>query len=87
MALPECPTLQDWNAISEDTQLALSTQALLAAADAIARQAEVLAEEMETGTLFDRGGPDALRLLAALVRTNRPSPLATDGWHCAAGHA
>ena len=34
--------------------------------------AEILAREMEDGALLDRGGPDALRLFAAVVRsTNR----------------
>lgn len=36
--------------------------------DYIAGQAEILATEIERGTIADRGGPDALRLLAALVR-------------------
>ncbi len=60
--------LQNWSALSDDAQLALSREALLRAADAIAHQAEMLAHEMEQGSLRDRGGPDALRLLAAVVR-------------------
>jgi hypothetical protein len=35
----------------------------------LAEHAEMLAAEMEDGALRDRGGPDALRLFAALVRT------------------
>ena len=62
--------VQDWNLLSDDLQLALSREALRRAADTIAEQAEVLASEMETGGLIDRGGPDALRLLAQVVRIN-----------------
>jgi hypothetical protein len=56
--------------MTEDTQIALSRQALSRAAVMIASQAEVLAHEMECGTLADRGGPDALRLFAAVVRVS-----------------
>ena len=62
--------LDDWNALSDDLQLALSREALRRAADIIAGQAEALAGEMEGGYLCDRGGPDALRLLAGVVRAN-----------------
>lgn len=58
----------DWNLLSDDLQLALSSLALLRAIDTVARQAELLAGEMEMGILADRGGPDALRLLAAVMR-------------------
>jgi hypothetical protein len=58
----------DWNILSDDLQLVLSREALRRAVETIAGQAEVLAEEMEVGTLADRGGADALRLLAAVVR-------------------
>lgn len=62
----------DWNALTEDQQLALSREALRRAAETLADHAEVLAAEMDLGTLADRGGPDALRLFAAVVRaTNR----------------
>ena len=60
----------DWNQLSEDLQIALSRAALHRATAAIARQAEVLADEIEDGSLADRGGPDALRLFAAVVRIN-----------------
>ncbi len=70
---------RDWNTLSDDMQLALTQQALLRAAETIAQQAELLAEEMETGNLNDRGGPDALRLLAAVVRVS--------GCDHVAGHA
>ncbi len=61
--------LPDRNTLSDDLQLALSREALRRAAETIAGQAEILAGEMENGGLADQGGPDALRLLAAVVRT------------------
>ena len=70
----------DWNSLSETMQLTLARQALRRAADTIAGQAEILAGEMESGALADRGGPDALRLLAAVVR-------ATTDHELPAGHA
>ena len=65
--LPE-PDLRDWHALSDDAQLILSRQAMRRAAETIATQAELLAGEIELGTLHDRGGAEALRLLAAVVR-------------------
>jgi hypothetical protein len=61
--------LSNWNVLSDNLQLVLAREALLRAAETIAGQAETLAREMEVGGLQDRGGPDALRLLAAVVRT------------------
>ncbi|MCC6719795.1 MAG: hypothetical protein IT555_18080 [Acetobacteraceae bacterium] len=63
---------KDWSLLSEGAQLALSRAALAQAADTIAGQAETLAEEMEMGALDDHGGPDALRLLAAVLRSLNP---------------
>jgi hypothetical protein len=57
-----------WNTLPEEMQLVLSREALRRAAETLADHAELLAEEMESGTLTDRGGPDALRLFAAVVR-------------------
>jgi hypothetical protein len=57
-----------WNTLPEEMQLVLSREALRRAAETLAEHAELLAEEMEQGTLTDRGGPDALRLFAAVVR-------------------
>jgi hypothetical protein len=71
--------LPHWNNLSDETQLALSRAALCRAAETIAGQAEILAGEMEAGFLADRGGPDALRLLAAVVRVagrDEPFPVA-----------
>ncbi len=60
--------VRDWHLLPDDVQLALSQEALTKAADTIARHAELLALEMEEGGIADLGGPDALRLLAAVVR-------------------
>jgi hypothetical protein len=71
--------VSDWSVLSEALQLALSREALRRAAETIAGQAEILAEEMECGTLTDHGGPDALRLLAAVVRVNGEEVFGTVG--------
>ena len=68
--------LTDWTLLTDGAQLALSRAALAKAAETIAEQAESLAGEMETGALDDRGGPDALRLLAAVVRSQNPPAMA-----------
>ncbi len=60
--------LTDWNVLSEDLQLTLSREALKRAARTLAGQAEILATEIEAGRLADCGGPDALRLFAAVIR-------------------
>ena len=67
---------KEWSTLSDEAQLALSREALIHAANVVAQQAELLAVEMEHGTLSDRGGPDALRLLAAVVRDNGRSGMA-----------
>ncbi len=75
----------DWTVLPDEVQLALSREALKRAVSTLAQHAELLAEEMESGTLSDRGGPEALRLFAAVVRATQ------DGGACAmagvAGHA
>jgi hypothetical protein len=45
----------------------------------IAEQAEALADEIERGSLTDRGGPNALRLFAAVVRIDGADELAPAG--------
>jgi hypothetical protein len=60
-----------WTNLTDDQQLALAREALRRAADTLAEHAEVLAEEMEGGALNDQGGPEALRLFAAVVRATR----------------
>lgn len=62
------PTMSDWSVLSDDLQLRLSAEALLRAAETVAEHAEVLANEIEAGAVADRGGPEALRLLAAIIR-------------------
>ncbi|MFT8244601.1 hypothetical protein [Roseomonas sp. BN140053] len=62
----------EWHLLSDDAQLSMAQQALRHAAGLVARRAEWLAAEMEAGTLADRGGPDALRLLAALLQGDDP---------------
>lgn len=64
----------DWTTLSDDAQVHLAREALTRASALIANQAEILAEEMELGHLADRGGPDALRLLAAIIRMNEAAP-------------
>lgn len=64
--------IADWNTLSEPLQLYLAQQAFRQAAETIAGQAEVLAQEFEAGTLADRGGAEALRLMAAIVRALGP---------------
>jgi len=71
--------LSDWNLLSDDLQLTLSREALVHAAATIASQAEILASEMECGGLADRGGPDALRLLARVVRLSGAADLPPAG--------
>lgn len=74
------PTAQpEWNALSEPLQLALSRDALRQAAETLAEHAEMLAAEMEHGTLHDEGGADALRLLAAVVRVTNQDPADATG--------
>lgn len=60
----------DWTLLTEEAQLHLAREALARASQMIAHQAEFLAAEMEGGVLSDRGGADALRLLAAIIRQN-----------------
>lgn len=58
----------DWKDMPNELQLLLAREALRRAAETLAEHAELLALEMEAGTLQDRGGPDALRLFASVVR-------------------
>lgn len=71
--MPNSPL--EWNTLSDALQLALSRDALRRATETLVEHAEVLATEMEYGTLQDQGGADALRLFAAVVRvTNHDGP-------------
>ena len=68
-----------WNLLTDEMQLVLSQEAMRRAAATLASHAELLAEEMELGTLLDRGGPDALRLFAAVVRATNEDALGPVG--------
>lgn len=68
-----------WTTLPEELQLVLSREALRRAAATLAEHAELLAEEMERGTLSDRGGPDALRLFAAVVRATNEDAFGSVG--------
>ena len=57
-----------WHRLSDEMQLVLARQAMIRAAATLADQAEMIGLEMEAGTLHDRGGPEALRLFAAIIR-------------------
>lgn len=73
------PAPRAWDSLSDDAQLMLACQALHRAAETITRQAECLAGEMEDGAVPDRGGPEALRLLAAIVRATGPDSMPVAG--------
>ena len=57
-----------WHRLSDEMQLVLAREAMIRAAATLADQAEMIGLEMEAGTLHDRGGPEALRLFAAIIR-------------------
>ena len=69
----------DWHSISEPVQIQLAQEALRQASSNIATYAEALAEEMEAGFMSDRGGNEALRLFASLVRSVSAPEMATVG--------
>ena len=71
-----------WQTMPDDLQLVLAREALQRAAATLAEHAELLAHEMEDGALTDRGGPEALRLFANIVRATAPG-----GAEEVAGHA
>lgn len=71
----------DWTELPDQLQLSLAREALRRAADTLAEHAELLAREMEDGALLDRGGPDALRLFAAVVRATSDDSFGPVG-HC-----
>jgi len=71
----------DWKHLPDELQLVLAREALRRAAETLAEHAELLAIEMEGGTLQDRGGPDALRLFASVVRATSLDSLGPAGRH------
>ena len=64
-----------WDELPDDLQVTLAREALTRAGAIIAVQAEALAEEIELGNIADRGGADALRLFAAILRRLSADPL------------
>ncbi len=78
LATPTVPP-RDWHMLSDETQLTLTRAALVQAVQTVAGQAEFLALEMETGSLADRGGPDALRLFAAVLRVSQDTDMVAQG--------
>ncbi len=61
-------SLSHWKHSDDALQVVLASEALRRAAETLSEHAELLAIAMESGTLLDRGGPDALRLFAAVAR-------------------
>ncbi len=78
LVTPTAPQ-HDWDVLSDETQLALSRAALVLAVQTVAGQAEMLALEMENGGLADRGGPNALRLFAAVLRVSQDIGMEVQG--------
>lgn len=73
--------MTEWHLLTEPLQLQLAETAMRHASESLAAYAEALASEMEAGFMSDRGGQDALRLFASLVRAvNVPE-------HGGVGHA
>jgi hypothetical protein len=60
--------MTEWNLLPEPQQLQLATEALRQASSRLANYADALAEEMDAGAMPDRGGEEALRLFANLIR-------------------
>lgn len=69
----------DWHSLPDALQLVLAQQAMRRAAATLAEQAELLAHEMDAGTLTDHGGSDALRLFAAIIRSSNSAGLGPVG--------
>lgn len=68
-----------WHSLPEALQLVLAQESMRRAAATLADQAELLAEEMDVGTLVDHGGPDALRLFASIIRSTNANGLGPVG--------
>ena len=71
--------LKDWELLSDEAQLWIAREAMQRAVQTIAGHAELLATEMEAGEIGDLGGPDALRLLASMVRVTGRETFVTAG--------
>ncbi len=68
-----------WPDLTDDHQLVLAREALRRAAETMADHADLLAAEIERGTLLDQGGPEALRLFANVVRTTNSDAFGPQG--------
>jgi len=71
--------MTEWNLLPEPQQLQLATEALRQASSRLANYADALAEEMDAGAMPDRGGEEALRLFANLIRAVHASERAGVG--------
>ena len=79
-----------WESLDERDQLALARQALDRAIGIVADRAETFANELESGTIADRGGIDALRMFASLTRCTSmitPEAIHSRIAHGQVGHA
>lgn len=65
--------------LRDDMQQLLAREAMRRAAMVLADHAELLAREMESGALRDCGGPDAMRLFAAVVRATNDDAFGPEG--------
>lgn len=70
---------QDWPSLSDEAQSALAQDAITRACLIIAEQAELFAAQFAAGRLQDRGGADALRLFAHLLRETNAATLPPAG--------
>lgn len=68
-----------WTMLPDHMQQFLAREALRRAAVVLADHAELLAAEMESGALPDRGGPDAMRLFAAVMRATNDDAFGPEG--------
>ncbi len=68
-----------WTMLPDAMHHILAHEALRRAAAVLADHAEFLAEEMASGALPDRGGPNAMRLFAAVVRATNNDAFGPEG--------
>ena len=86
--LPDCTMADDpagriapqgWDDLPDALQLQIAHAAMLRAGERIASLAVMLAGEIEHGVIADRGAPEALRLLARIIRLTGQDLLAPAG--------
>ena len=70
---------ETWTMLPDHMQQFLAREALRRAAAVLADHAEILAADMESGALPDRGGPDAMRLFAAVMRATNDDAFGPEG--------